>query len=150
MKLLSFNTLRLYPVYIQSTVKKQDMTDCKHSHWCLVRVTERPAPPASQAAVDGLHHAVILPSDVAPANKCPVCLLPFDVDEEVVLMPCKHRFHDGCIVPWLKKTNSCPVCRYELPTDDPDYESYRKEKVRLVVWTTTIVGVAVRLLFVCV
>jgi hypothetical protein len=96
----------------------------------LTEVTENPAPPASQAAVASLSHASIQPCDAARSSKCPVCLLLFDVDEEVVLMPCKHRFHEGCIIPWLQKTNSCPVCRHELPTDDPDYESYRKEKER--------------------
>lgn len=28
------------------------------------------------------------------------------------------------------QTNSCPLCRYELPTNDEYYEAYRKEKKR--------------------
>ncbi len=61
---------------------------------------------------------------------CPVCLKTCEQDEVSCRLPCKHSFHKDCILPWLKRTNSCPMCRHELPTDNPAYEEQRKYKAR--------------------
>ena len=80
-------------------------------------------PPAAKSAVEGLPTIRItvelLSSD---SSQCAVCKDSFELDEEAKQMPCKHIYHKDCILPWLELHNSCPVCRYELPTDDPDYE----------------------------
>ncbi|KAL9243721.1 hypothetical protein vseg_017576 [Gypsophila vaccaria] len=45
---------------------------------------------------------------------CAVCLEDFNDGEDVMLTPCKHMFHEECIVPWVKNHGKCPVCRSGL------------------------------------
>jgi hypothetical protein len=59
---------------------------------------------------------------------CSVCLTELSKGEETVLISCGHLFHDPCIVKWLEMHNTCPVCRYEIPTEDFDYERKRQQR----------------------
>jgi len=53
----------------------------------------------------------------------------------VVTLPCKHPFHEPCIIPWLKSSGTCPVCRHALvpqpehhplpPRTEPNTNRYR-------------------------
>ncbi|KAH7727953.1 zinc finger protein [Aphelenchoides avenae] len=94
---------------------------------------DRPAgAAASKEAIAKLER--LTKSDVEPKSQCPVCLAEFgDADESEVLlrMPCKHLFHEKCILAWLNNANSCPLCRHELPVDDEVYEEYRRQKARI-------------------
>lgn len=80
-------------------------------------------PPASKIAVEALPEIEVsdqlLASDSA---QCAVCMDTFELGKKAKQLPCKHVYHPDCILPWLELHNSCPVCRYELPTDDQDYE----------------------------
>lgn len=87
---------------------------------------EKPPPPTSKAFVENLTTSTI----TKLGGQCPVCLKEWAEGDEIKMLPCKHKFHPACILPWLEKTNSCPMCRHELPTDDADYEEYRKQKER--------------------
>eukprot|EP00743_Colponemidia_sp_Colp-15_P002775 GILK01003003.1.p1 GENE.GILK01003003.1~~GILK01003003.1.p1 ORF type:complete len:299 (+),score=37.01 GILK01003003.1:83-979(+) len=86
-------------------------------------------PPASSSAVDALPEVRIekrIESEI-PVD-CAVCKDEFSEGDTAKKMPCLHLFHPDCILPWLKDHNSCPVCRFELPTDDPDYEQRRNQR----------------------
>ncbi|KAK3026567.1 hypothetical protein RJ639_041153 [Escallonia herrerae] len=43
--------------------------------------------------------------------ECAVCLDQFRDGESLVHMPCAHRFHSKCLVPWLENNAHCPCCR---------------------------------------
>ncbi|KAI3851389.1 hypothetical protein MKX03_002444 [Papaver bracteatum] len=58
----------------------------------------------------------------APTAKCDVCSENLVINDKMQEFPCKHLFHPLCLMPWLEKHNSCPVCRHELPTDNQAYE----------------------------
>ncbi|KAF7836044.1 E3 ubiquitin-protein ligase RING1-like [Senna tora] len=48
---------------------------------------------------------------------CCICLEDLRDSKQVATMPCRHVFHNDCIVEWLKKSHVCPLCRYSMSTD---------------------------------
>ena len=86
-------------------------------------------PPASKDSVEKLEKCVIDKKkikEMGNENTCAVCKDEFECGQDCLSMPCQHYFHKECIIPWLKERNSCPVCRFELPTDDEDYEKKKR------------------------
>ncbi|CAI0446569.1 unnamed protein product [Linum tenue] len=84
------------------------------------------APPASKSAVSALP-AIEVTSE-GETSVCAVCKDMVNVGEKETKLPCGHGYHGDCIVPWLGSRNSCPICRFELPTDDTEYEEEKRKK----------------------
>ncbi|KAH0851031.1 hypothetical protein HID58_095031 [Brassica napus] len=59
------------------------------------------------------------------------------IGETVKKLPCGHCYHGNCILPWLGTRNSCPVCRFQLKTDDAEYEEEEERKKRTTTTTLT-------------
>ncbi|KAK9683053.1 hypothetical protein RND81_10G115000 [Saponaria officinalis] len=90
----------------------------------------RGSPPASEAVIHNLPSVKLSNAGGLKENEvvCTICRDEVLGDEVVRQLPCLHYYHGDCIVPWLKIRNTCPVCRYELPTDDAEYECRKRER----------------------
>lgn len=75
---------------------------------------------APEETIDKLPRDLLEEGSPLLEKDCAVCKEQFaleteDPDEQVVVtLPCKHPFHQPCILPWLKTSGTCPVCRYAL------------------------------------
>lgn len=68
---------------------------------------------------------------IEETNKnCCICIDDHIIGSTVVKLPCGHLFHETCISEWLRKSCMCPVCRFELETDDAEYERERRSRMK--------------------
>jgi len=101
--------------------------------WLIQRLAENDAnhygtPPASRSAVEAMPAVEISESHLSSdVSQCAVCLEEFELGSEARQMPCKHMFHSDCIQPWLKLHSSCPVCRFQMPVDDEDDDTEKRQ-----------------------
>ncbi|KAG0492723.1 hypothetical protein HPP92_006121 [Vanilla planifolia] len=48
------------------------------------------------------------------ADICAVCLDGFEASQHTIWLPCAHRYHSSCVLPWLADHSQCPYCRTEM------------------------------------
>eukprot|EP00591_Stephanopyxis_turris_P001407 CAMPEP_0195508188 /NCGR_PEP_ID=MMETSP0794_2-20130614/1470_1 /TAXON_ID=515487 /ORGANISM="Stephanopyxis turris, Strain CCMP 815" /LENGTH=339 /DNA_ID=CAMNT_0040635093 /DNA_START=237 /DNA_END=1256 /DNA_ORIENTATION=- len=89
-------------------------------------------PPASAKAVRQLPTVTVSKEDLLDENnrECCICFEDNTLGSKVTRLPCGHLFHRPCISEWLHKHCTCPICRFELETDNPTYERGRLERMR--------------------
>jgi len=81
--------------------------------------SSRPVP-ATEEIISKLPREVLEIGSPTLEKDCAVCKEQFkletdDPNEQVIVtLPCTHPFHEGCILPWLKSSGTCPVCRHAL------------------------------------
>lgn len=91
-------------------------------------------PPASKDAIEKLQQVDIcdehckISADNKEYPRCSICCE--DLTEKATRLPCGHLFNKECIGEWLNQHNQCPVCRFELPTDDAEYERAKESRMR--------------------
>ncbi|CAN0911729.1 E3 ubiquitin-protein ligase RDUF1 [Linum grandiflorum] len=46
---------------------------------------------------------------------CTICLEEMGSGEvKAIKLDCKHIFHESCLVSWLRTSNCCPLCRFQI------------------------------------
>ncbi|KAI4311758.1 hypothetical protein MLD38_036630 [Melastoma candidum] len=51
---------------------------------------------------------------IASTEECPTCLEEYDEDNPKIITKCDHHFHLGCILEWMERSDTCPVCSKEM------------------------------------
>ncbi|KPM37106.1 hypothetical protein AK830_g9463 [Neonectria ditissima] len=71
------------------------------------------APPATESALQNLTRKLVNKEMLGSDGKteCTICIDEMKEGETVIFLPCKHWFHEDCVVLWLKEHNTCPICR---------------------------------------
>ncbi|XP_036000251.1 RING finger protein 215 [Fundulus heteroclitus] len=54
------------------------------------------------------------PSQQAETENCAVCLEPFNNNQCLRVLPCRHEYHRDCIDPWLLLQHTCPLCKRSI------------------------------------
>ena len=71
--------------------------------------------------------------EAAEQAECAVCLDEFAAGDVLAHLPCGHRFHWGCALPWLEgaaaASHSCPFCRAAVDAGAGSHAADRKSVV---------------------
>jgi hypothetical protein len=87
-------------------------------------------PATAEACLRAMPTVKVTENDIEAENdECTICFDKLSVGDSALRIPCGHLFHDDCVRKWLQSSNQCPVCRYELPTDDAAFESGRRARM---------------------
>lgn len=54
----------------------------------------------------------LLKKSIMASEQCAICIE--DLSGEQQTLECSHAFHSECIISWLDRSNSCPLCRCEI------------------------------------
>lgn len=56
---------------------------------------------------------------ILPPEECPTCLEEYDEENPKIITKCEHHFHLSCILEWMERSDTCPVCDQEMIINFP-------------------------------
>ena len=69
--------------------------------------------------IDIAHHSqsIIIPNIILVSNnqneECCICM-DIGITNSWSMLPCGHKFHKDCILPWIQTNHTCPICRIHI------------------------------------
>lgn len=73
------------------------------------------------------HHSTEAEMAANPSYDCPIC---YESPKQGVTLPCSHIFCELCIVEWLDKERTCPVCRAQVEFESTAYSNLKRDADR--------------------
>ncbi|KAJ1397307.1 Zinc finger, RING-type [Sesbania bispinosa] len=91
-----------------------DLTSQMGRSQLLQELNKKP-PGLTQEALDCLHLEVFSSGETRLESRvlqdCGICLESFTDGDELIRLPCGHKFHSACLDPWIRCCGDCPYCR---------------------------------------
>lgn len=91
-----------------------DLTSQMERSQFLQELNEKP-PGLTQEALNCLHVEVFSSIETGLESRvlqdCGICLESFTDGDELIHLPCGHKFHSACLDPWIRSCGDCPYCR---------------------------------------
>lgn len=56
----------------------------------------------------------MVPPLLEEEDLCPTCLEEYDAENPKMITKCDHHFHLACILEWMERSDTCPVCDQEM------------------------------------
>jgi hypothetical protein len=60
---------------------------------------------------------------------------------------CNGNFHHDCLLKWIKKTNSCPICRIKIEIDEPLPLTFKISKLFKLFFTFILIKILYDIIF---
>jgi hypothetical protein len=54
------------------------------------------------------------PTDEEEEHNCVICLEPMQGGQTIIVLPCFHRYHEGCISNWFRNSKLCPIDKLDV------------------------------------
>ena len=71
-------------------------------------------PPLSREQIKRIPKVKITQNHVEQQLQCTICMIEFNMGQNVKRLICGHYFHDDCVTGWLQRHGTCPNCRRVL------------------------------------